>query len=162
MTSAAEAEAAGVFGNGQEMIAIRILFKALGHPQLTTLAAQDRQLHVTQFRTCQYQAMPFQDLEHAMEVASRQSNSPMTTYVLGQRNRQRCRLFYETPSAVASPSYASKICFKRTPGNYSHPPFRCEGVFRHRPLHSRYFQRTPKTPMDISYCKARQPINQSS
>ena len=69
MTSAAEAEAAGVFGNGQEMIAIRILFKALGHPQLATLAAQDGQLHIAQFRTCQYQATPFQDLGHAMELA---------------------------------------------------------------------------------------------
>ena len=36
------------------------------------------------------------------------------------------------------------------------------GVFRHRPLHSRYFQGTPKVPMNISECKARQPINQSS
>jgi hypothetical protein len=35
-------------------------------------------------------------------------------------------------------------------------------VFRHRPLHSRYFQGTPKMPMNISECKARQPINQSS
>jgi hypothetical protein len=132
-------------------------------PSSTSYTAQDRQLYVKQFRTCQYQTTPFQDLGHAaMELASQQSNPPATTYVLGQRNRQRCRLFYEAPSAVASPSYASKICFKRTPGNYSHPPFRCEGVFRHRPLHSRYFQGTPKTPMNISYCKARQPINQSS
>ena len=36
MTSAAEAETAGVFGNGQEIIAIRILLQALGHPQLAT------------------------------------------------------------------------------------------------------------------------------
>jgi hypothetical protein len=35
-------------------------------------------------------------------------------------------------------------------------------VFRHRPFHSRYFQGTPKVPMNISECKARQPINQSS
>ena len=35
-------------------------------------------------------------------------------------------------------------------------------LFRHRPLHSRYFQGTPKVPMNISECKARQPINQSS
>jgi hypothetical protein len=37
MTSAAEAETAGVYGNGQEIIAIRISLQALGHPQLTTL-----------------------------------------------------------------------------------------------------------------------------
>ena len=36
MTSAAKAETAGVFGNGQEIIAIRILLQALGHPQLAT------------------------------------------------------------------------------------------------------------------------------
>jgi hypothetical protein len=36
MTSAAEAETAGAFGNGQEIIAIRILLQALGHPQLAT------------------------------------------------------------------------------------------------------------------------------
>jgi hypothetical protein len=36
MTSAAEAETAGVFGNGQEIIAIRILLHALRHPQLAT------------------------------------------------------------------------------------------------------------------------------
>jgi hypothetical protein len=36
MTSAAEAETAGVFGNGQEIIAIRVLLQALGHPQLAT------------------------------------------------------------------------------------------------------------------------------
>ena len=28
--------------------------------------------------------------------------------------------------------------------------------------YSRYFQRTPKTPIDISHCNAHQPINQSS
>jgi hypothetical protein len=36
MASAAKAETAGVFGNGQEIIAIRILLKALSHPQLAT------------------------------------------------------------------------------------------------------------------------------
>jgi hypothetical protein len=41
MTSAAEAETVGVFGNGQEIIAIRILLQALGHPQLATLLKTD-------------------------------------------------------------------------------------------------------------------------
>jgi hypothetical protein len=36
MTSAAEAETNGVYRNGQEIIAIRILLQALGHPQLAT------------------------------------------------------------------------------------------------------------------------------
>jgi hypothetical protein len=36
MTSAAEAETAGVFGNGQEIIACRISLHALGHPQPAT------------------------------------------------------------------------------------------------------------------------------
>jgi hypothetical protein len=36
MTSAAEAETAGVYGNGQEIIAIRISLQALGHSQLAT------------------------------------------------------------------------------------------------------------------------------
>ena len=36
MTSAAEAETAGVFGNGQEIIACRISLQALGHPQPAT------------------------------------------------------------------------------------------------------------------------------
>jgi hypothetical protein len=36
MSSAAEAETAGVFGNGQEIIAIRISLQALGHPQQAT------------------------------------------------------------------------------------------------------------------------------
>ena len=35
-------------------------------------------------------------------------------------------------------------------------------LFRRRPLHSRYFQGTPKVPMNISECKAHQPINQYS
>ena len=44
MTSAAEAETAGVFGNGQKIIAIRILLKALGHPQLATLLKTDNSM----------------------------------------------------------------------------------------------------------------------
>jgi hypothetical protein len=36
MTSAAETETAGVFGNGQEIIALRISLLALGHPQKAT------------------------------------------------------------------------------------------------------------------------------
>jgi hypothetical protein len=36
MTSAAESETAGVFGNGQEIIALRISLLALGHPQTAT------------------------------------------------------------------------------------------------------------------------------
>ena len=36
MTSAAEAETAGVYGNGQEIIAIRVSLQALRHPQLAT------------------------------------------------------------------------------------------------------------------------------
>ena len=36
MTSAAEAETAGVYGNGQEIIAIHISLQAFGHPQLAT------------------------------------------------------------------------------------------------------------------------------
>jgi len=41
MTSAAEAETDGVYENGQEIIAIRILLQALGHPQLATLLKTD-------------------------------------------------------------------------------------------------------------------------
>jgi hypothetical protein len=41
MTSAAEAETAGVFGNGQEIIAIRTSLQALSHPQLATLLKTD-------------------------------------------------------------------------------------------------------------------------
>jgi hypothetical protein len=36
MTSAAEAETASVYGNGQEIIAIHISLQAFGHPQLAT------------------------------------------------------------------------------------------------------------------------------
>ncbi len=36
MTSAAEAETGGVYGNAQETIACRISLQALGHPQLAT------------------------------------------------------------------------------------------------------------------------------
>ena len=114
MTSAAKAETAGVFGNGQEIIAIRILLKALGHPHLATPLKTDNSMS----NSFVHANIKQRHLGHAMELALRQSNPPTTAYVLGQRNRQQCRLFYETPSTVASPYYASKICFKRTSGNY--------------------------------------------
>jgi hypothetical protein len=41
MSSAAEAETGGVFGNAQEAIACRISLKALGHPQAATLLKTD-------------------------------------------------------------------------------------------------------------------------
>jgi hypothetical protein len=133
MTSAAKAETAGgVFGNRQEIIAIRILLKALGHPQLATpLKTNNSTSNSFVHANIKQRHSKTWDMRWNWP-RDRATQPPATTYVplVGQRNRQQCRLLYETPSSVASPSYASTICFKRTPGNYTHPPFRCEGVFR--------------------------------
>jgi len=89
MTLAAEAETVGVYGNGQGIIAIRISLQALGHP--TPLKTNNSTSN--SFVHANIKERHSKTWDMRWNLLRDKSYSPATPYVLGQRNRQHCRLF---------------------------------------------------------------------
>jgi hypothetical protein len=144
MTSAAEAETGGVYGNAQETIACRISLQALGHPQLATPLIKTDNSTSNSFVHANIKQRRSKTWDMRWNwLRDKSTHDQLRIYWdKGQNNNADYFTKHHPPShhLAMRPRYV----LNAHQATCSRLPFRCEGVLKPWPLYSRYFKGTPK------------------